>query len=236
MAEINTDFEFSKNWEDNDDFPTRETSEKQVRQDIQLLFDELKDHLNGVVHSAVNDLYSRVAAVGGGGHVEHEAIGDNAVDSNNLADNAVTTEKLEDNSVTADKLDESVMDELNASLETAVDERSSKLTLLKTDSVNLYKPTSELSGTSSDEMESSKTIRIPFTELGFNTRPPMNRLLVLFWATPTGINLINSPAPYFKYAHGLSVASVDLYMENTYSGSANTFTIVGHYAIYLIEE
>lgn len=228
MAEIQ-DFEFSKNWEDSDDFPTREASEKKVRQDIQLLFDELKDHLNEVVHGAVNDLYSRVAAVGGGGHVEHEVIADDAIESNNLADNAVTTEKLEDNCVTADKLDESVKDEINESINTAVSEQCSKLTLLTTGYANLYK-----SGTV--DQDSSTTVRIPFTDLGFDAKPPMNRLLILFWSSSTGINIINPSAPYFKYSAGLSGVSVDLYMENTYSGSANTFTITGHYAIYRIDE
>lgn len=235
MAEIQ-DFEFSKNWEDSDDFPTREASEKKVRQDIQLLFDELKDHLNEVVHGAVNDLYDRVARVGGGGQVSHEIIADDAIESNNLADNAVTTEKLEDNCVTADKLDESVKDEINESINTAVSEQCSKLTLLKTDSVSLVKPSSSISDTSSEDVYSSTTVRIPFTELGFNTKPPMNRLLILFWSSSTGVNIINPSAPYFKYSAGLSVATVDLYMENTYSGSANTFTITGHYAIYRIDE
>lgn len=39
---------FTKNWEDPRDFPTIETSESQVRADIQLLYDELAAVINGI--------------------------------------------------------------------------------------------------------------------------------------------------------------------------------------------
>ncbi len=39
--------QFTKNWNRPEDFPTYEDSEAQVRADIQLLFDELRDFLNG---------------------------------------------------------------------------------------------------------------------------------------------------------------------------------------------
>lgn len=44
-----TRFEFSKNWENPADFPTYEENEEQVRADMQCLYDELKDALNGLM-------------------------------------------------------------------------------------------------------------------------------------------------------------------------------------------
>ena len=42
-------FEFTKDWEDPTDFPTYESSEARVREDIQLLYDECRDKLNEVI-------------------------------------------------------------------------------------------------------------------------------------------------------------------------------------------
>ena len=44
-----TKLEYTKVWTDPDDFPTVETDETQVREDIQLLYDEAKDALNGLI-------------------------------------------------------------------------------------------------------------------------------------------------------------------------------------------
>lgn len=44
-----TRFNFSKNWENPADFPTYEENEEQVRADMQCLYDELKDALNGLM-------------------------------------------------------------------------------------------------------------------------------------------------------------------------------------------
>ena len=41
--------EFTKNWENAADFPAIETSEAQVRKDMQVLHDETRDALNSVV-------------------------------------------------------------------------------------------------------------------------------------------------------------------------------------------
>ena len=44
-----TKLEYTKVWTDPDDFPTIETDETQVREDIQLLYDEAKNALNGLI-------------------------------------------------------------------------------------------------------------------------------------------------------------------------------------------
>ena len=119
MATIG-EFDFTKDWRDSDDFPTREYSESQVREDIQYLFDELKDYLNNNVASAINNHESRIAALGGGGQVEHDSIADYAIEENNLADGSITELKyspdsipagiLQDESVKADNLDQETVD------------------------------------------------------------------------------------------------------------------------------
>ena len=90
MSTISNNFSFSKEWTDADDFPTKEYSEPQVRADIQLLFDELKDYINNVVVAGINDNASSIAALGGGGQV----------DTNSLADDCVTAEKIKDGEIT----------------------------------------------------------------------------------------------------------------------------------------
>lgn len=47
--------EFTKNWENPEDFPTVETDETQVRRDMQLLHDEIKNYLNSTVVPAFNN-------------------------------------------------------------------------------------------------------------------------------------------------------------------------------------
>ena len=39
-------FQYSKSWRDPEDFPTFEENEEQVRDDMQILFDEARDALN----------------------------------------------------------------------------------------------------------------------------------------------------------------------------------------------
>lgn len=47
---------FTKLWTNRDDFPTVEVREDVVRSDMQLLFNELRDHLNQKVRPAIQDL------------------------------------------------------------------------------------------------------------------------------------------------------------------------------------
>ena len=96
MAIISENLEFSKEWTDSDDFPTREYSEDKVRDDIQYLFDELKNYINTIVVAAINNHESRIAALGGGGSVGHDVLEDDAIENNNIADKAITPEKFDD--------------------------------------------------------------------------------------------------------------------------------------------
>lgn len=44
---------FTKDWTKPEDFPTLETDETKVRSDMQLLFNEIRQYLNGVLSPAV---------------------------------------------------------------------------------------------------------------------------------------------------------------------------------------
>lgn len=96
---IDQDFEFSKNWENRDDFPTRETLESQVRADIQLLFDELANYINDTVVSAINNHENRIATLGGGGVVDHDVIADDAVHEDNIADESIAERHFQEDSI-----------------------------------------------------------------------------------------------------------------------------------------
>lgn len=123
---INEDFEFTKEWTNRDDFPTRQTVEAQVRADIQLLFDELKNYINETVVSAINNHENRIATLGGGGTVDHEVIGDSAVWGDNIADNSLETRHFTEDSIQSGVLqDESVSaDNFDTSVEGYVDDRA----------------------------------------------------------------------------------------------------------------
>ena len=75
-------FEYTKTWESADDFPTIETDEIKVREDIQCLYDEIAAGLNRLI-----------TALNAGG-----------IDTAQIADGAVTTGKIDDGAVTLAKL------------------------------------------------------------------------------------------------------------------------------------
>ena len=54
---------FSKTWESTEDFPTVELSEEQVRADMQVLHDEMKEYVNGVLIKDVAESFDAVADV-----------------------------------------------------------------------------------------------------------------------------------------------------------------------------
>lgn len=251
MAKIDFDFDFSKNWKDVTDFPTKEYSEKRVREDIQCLFDELKAHCNHELHPSINELYSRVAALGGGGQVEHNVMADDSIDSNNIVDNAVTKDKIADGSITTEKLDSSVVYFIvNKAMEELMG-MSSNMTLLATDSLELYDPAyvSAIPGE-----DSEKYVSYSYSTLGLDPTIPMSRIAVHVWATPHGSTITHSPSILkdYRYAYGSGYPDgseekqLDIYLANTYEreeeiipGSSTPsppYIIVVHYAIYLIEE
>lgn len=110
MSKITEDFEYSKDWTDPGDFPTKEYAEKTVRENIQLLFDEIKTFLNDVVLTAINDNMTRISNLGAGDNVEHDALGDEAVWANNIKDGEVTEDKYADDSITPDKFNATEVD------------------------------------------------------------------------------------------------------------------------------
>lgn len=114
MSTLNEDLEFSKNWENDEDFPTREYNEATVRENIQLLFDEIKDHINNKVTPAINDNMDRITSMGGGGMITHDLLDDECVEENNIKRGAITeykygptsipTSAFKNSSITAEKL------------------------------------------------------------------------------------------------------------------------------------
>lgn len=101
---------YTKTWRSAEDFPTYENREDQVRDDMQLLFDEMRDAFNNFLdHLAAVDLpFTTTAAIAAStvqgaietvqSQIEEIVIGD-------LPDDSVTTPKLEDLAVTLAKLD-----------------------------------------------------------------------------------------------------------------------------------
>ena len=121
--------EYTKNWNNPEDFPTYETRETQVRADIQLLYDEAKEALNNLVDAikaaeipfeatnaidasdvqeALEVVQAQIASAVTGNIPDRSLSGtklvEQAVGVDELADGAVETDKLADEAVTAGKL------------------------------------------------------------------------------------------------------------------------------------
>lgn len=56
------EFDYTKNWTDPNDFPTYEPDETKVRADMQVLYDEIKDFLNGPLREDIATTYATNAA------------------------------------------------------------------------------------------------------------------------------------------------------------------------------
>ena len=102
-------FQYSKSWRDPEDFPTFEENEEQVRDDMQLLFDEVRDALNRLVGElrAANIPFRptdgvNASTVQNAIEVVQEQLSETALGQ--LPDGSVTTEKLAALAVTAAKL------------------------------------------------------------------------------------------------------------------------------------
>lgn len=101
---------YTKNWRSAEDFPTYENREDQVRDDMQLLFDEMRDAFNHFLdHLAASDLpfstTSAIAAATVQAAIETVQSQIEAIVIGDLPDDSVTTPKLEDLAVTLPKLD-----------------------------------------------------------------------------------------------------------------------------------
>lgn len=127
-------FSYSKSWRSAADFPSYEDSEERVRDDMQLLFDEVRDALNRLIgelkaenlpftptpaidastlQNAVELLQSQISAAAAGqlpnGSVLTEKLAELAVTTGKLADLAVTAGKLAAGAVTREKLADSAV-------------------------------------------------------------------------------------------------------------------------------
>lgn len=124
-----TPFNFTKSWRNAVDFPTFESDETKVRDDMQSLFDELKVGVNRLigelkasnipftptaevdssdVQNAIENVQAQIAQAILGelpdGSVTTVKLADEAVKTGKIADGAVTSDKLADEAVTAAKL------------------------------------------------------------------------------------------------------------------------------------
>lgn len=96
-----SDLAFSKVWTNPDDFPTYEGSEVKVREDMQCLYDEIKQFLNGSLIPALNALIEGGYAPGA---VDTAAIQDGAVTLAKMASDSVGSSQIVAGSVTSSKL------------------------------------------------------------------------------------------------------------------------------------
>ena len=128
-----TPMRFDKVWTNPEDFPTHETQEKQVRADIQYLFDSIRDQYNSFlatdftaenlafvpspdgitssnVQGAIDFLFDQIQGltlpeiVLPDGSVVESKLGIDSVTESKIQDSAVTTDKLADGAITPEKL------------------------------------------------------------------------------------------------------------------------------------
>lgn len=113
------EFEFSKNWNDAADFPTHEPDERQVRADIQLLYDEIKSYINDQIVVALNNIAGAVESLTNltvpDNSITYEKLhrdqGEEAVDTGAIRNGAITSEKIGGGEVTTACLDQDAGEE-----------------------------------------------------------------------------------------------------------------------------
>ena len=117
---IETSFDYGKKWTNPNDFPTYEENETKVREDMQLLFDQIRDALNAVASAivaanipftataeipGVNNVADAIAAVQAQlAAVSTGQLPNGSVTTDILADDAVTDDKIPDDTITEEKL------------------------------------------------------------------------------------------------------------------------------------
>ena len=98
MARVRN-LEFTKTWRDHTAFPTYSDDEEQIRDDLQCLFDEIKDYVNQKLLPAVNTITAgEITADGGTVQSELDAVREGlaGVVLGQLPDGSLTAEKLAD--------------------------------------------------------------------------------------------------------------------------------------------
>lgn len=120
-----SELQFTKSWTSSEDFPTYEPDETKVRADMQLLFDEIKNHINTVL---LPDLLKRVPdtrKVNG-----HALTGDITVSKGDVGLGNV------DNTSDADK-------PVSAAQQAALDAKTNRSDVLEKDNTTPYTPTQD---------------------------------------------------------------------------------------------
>lgn len=118
---IDTNFQYTKTWRSEDDFHTYEGNEEKVRDDMQCLFDEVRDALNRLAQAilAANIPFTSTPGVPGVSNVQaaieavqaqiaeavlEGLVPDGTITTAKLADGAVTEAKLAEDAVTGEKI------------------------------------------------------------------------------------------------------------------------------------
>lgn len=154
---IDTNFQYTKTWRSEDDFHTYEGNEEKVRDDMQCLFDEVRDALNRLAQAisaasipftpttgvpGVSDVQAAIEAVQAqiaeavleglvpDGTITTAKLADGAVTEPKLADDAVTGEKIADGAVGGSKLAEGSVDSSKLALSAGVFPLAPPVTLL----------------------------------------------------------------------------------------------------------
>jgi hypothetical protein len=153
---IDTNFQYTKTWRSEDDFHTYEGNEEKVRDDMQCLFDEVRDALNRLaqaieaanipftataeipnvsnVQAAIAAVQAQIAGAALGdipdGSLTSVKLADGAVTAPKLAEDAVTGEKIADGAVGGSKLAEGSVDSSKLALSAGVFPLAVPVTLL----------------------------------------------------------------------------------------------------------
>ena len=124
---IDNNMEFSRVWTDSEDFPTYESSEEQVRADMQALHTEMQAYVNQTVVPKINEVIGEVNAfeeqtvpnfsivhaklASGDDTLEGNTNPSYPVENDNIADDAVETRNIKNGEVTQAKLGSDIFSE-----------------------------------------------------------------------------------------------------------------------------
>ena len=95
------EFDYSRKWTDPADFPTYEYDEGTVRDDMQALFDEIRDAFNGFATQADTDITELQGAID---DIEAGQVPDGSIDDHKLAENSVESRHIVDGTITNDDI------------------------------------------------------------------------------------------------------------------------------------
>ena len=99
-----THFDYSKTWRSPEDFPTFEYEEEKVRDDMQILFDEIRDAFNTFGASIQEEVDEVTSGTVADGAITAAKIANGAVGTGKIANGAVTADKIGANAIVESKI------------------------------------------------------------------------------------------------------------------------------------